>query len=234
MNQTRAIALLKANQNKVNIEKWKKSKNGATGLRSYGIGLTILRKLAKQIGRDHTLALKLFESDIYDARIIALLIDDPKKISREQAEKQVEQVGQGHLAHVFSSCDASLAKTSFVVELLLDWTKSKDTVRRRCGYGLLYEVSKSKRSDAPGDAFFLDRIGYIKRTFKGEDNLVLASMGGALLGIGKRNAVLNKAALKVAREIGPIQFDAGGKNCEPFDVARHLTSDYVKKKLGIK
>ena len=45
-------------------------------LKSFGIGLTVLRKLAKQIGRDHELALQLWESDIYDAKIISLLIDE--------------------------------------------------------------------------------------------------------------------------------------------------------------
>ena len=40
------------------------------------------------------------------------------------------------LAHVFASCDATLAKTSFVVELADKWVKNDDPVRRECGYGL--------------------------------------------------------------------------------------------------
>ena len=58
-------------------------------------------------------------------------------------------------------------------------------------------------------------------------------MGGALLGIGKRNIVLNAAALKVAKKIGPIPVLSGVSKCEPFDVVKHLTSDYIKQKLGI-
>ncbi len=144
MNSTQVIALLKANQNKHGIDKWK-HRGSATGkFKSYGIGLTVLRKLAKQIGRNHTLALQLWDSEIYDARIIALLIDDPKQITREQAESQVENLEQGYLAHVFSSCDASLAKT-----------------------------------------------------------------------------------------IGPIEIESDGSDCEPFDVVKHLTNDYIRKKLGV-
>jgi hypothetical protein len=59
------------------------------------------------------------------------------------------------------------------------------------------------------------------------------SMGGALVGIGKRNKKLNKAALKLARELGRIDFNEGIGNCDPFDPIKHLTSDYLKKKLGI-
>ena len=52
------------------------------------------------------------------------------------------------------------------------------------------------------------------------------------MGIGKRNKVLNAAALEVAVKIGPIDFDPDGR-CDPFDVAKHLTSDYLKKKLDL-
>lgn len=233
MNSTQITALLKANQNKNNIEKWKQRDTGPGKLKSFGIGLTVLRKLAKQIGRDHSLALKLWESDIYDVRIISLLIDDPKQITREQAEMQVENLNQGHLAHVFSSCGASLAKTSFVVALMVEWINSKDVMRRSCGYGLLYEVSKSKKKSAPNDAFFLERIEHIRRSFHGEHKFVQGSMGGALLGMGKRSATLNAAALKLAKSIGPIQIESNGSDCEPFNVVKHLTSDYIRKKLGV-
>ena len=48
------------------------------------------------------------------------------------------------------------------------------------------------------------------------------AMASALMGMGKRNARLNAAALKVARQIGPIEFDPTGK-CAPFDVAKNLS-----------
>ncbi len=57
------------------------------------------------------------------------------------------------------------------------------------------------------------------------------SMGAALMGIGKRNATLNKAALKVARAIGPIQFN--NDKSEPLDVVKHLTTDRLREKLGV-
>lgn len=233
MNRTQVIALLKANQNENNIKKRNQRGSGVVRLKSFGIGLTILRKLAKQIGRDRSLALKLWESDIYDARIISLLIDDPKQITREQVEMQVENLEQGHLAHVFSSCGTPLTKTSFVVALMVEWMNSKDVMRRRCGYGLLYEVSKSKKKSAPDDAFFLERIEYIRKSFHREHKVVQGSMGGALMGIGKRNTSLNVAALTLAKSIGPIQIESNGSDCEPFDVVKHLTSDYIRKKLGV-
>ena len=59
------------------------------------------------------------------------------------------------------------------------------------------------------------------------------AMAGALVGMGKRNKTLNKEALKVAKKMGPIDFNEGTGNCDPFDPVKHLTSDYLKKKLGL-
>lgn len=232
MEMAEVMKLLAANKNEEGIQQWAAKNANSDKLKSFGIGLTALRKLARQVGKDRALALELWESDVYDARIISLLIDDPKQITREQVEAQVEHLDQGQLEHVFSSCGAPLAKTPFVVELASDWVNSKDPRRRSCGYGLLYELSKSKKKSAPDEAFFLGHIDHINHTYDGETLSVQLSMGGALMGIGKRSIKLNAAALAVARKIGPIDFDTEGKY-EPFDVVKHLTSDYLKQKRRI-
>ncbi len=229
MTKTQVLALLKDNRNERGVAHWQKKPRS---LKSFGIGLTQLRKLAKQVGRDHKLAQQLWKSDIYDAKIIGLLIDDPKQVTREQAEQQVEGLHAGMLSHVFASCDATLAKTPFAFELACDWMDSKDSMRRRCGYALVYELSK-KNVDGMDDAWYVACIDRIRDTIHGEEMWVRESMNGALMGIGKRNKKLNKAAIRAAKAIGPVDIDYGDDNsCEPLDVLKHLTSDYLKQKLG--
>jgi len=230
MTKTQVIALLKENRNERGIAYWKKYW-AKSKLKSFGIGLTQLRKLARQIGRDHKLAQKLWKSDTYDARVIGLLIDDPKQLSREQAEEQVEELDGGMFPHIFASCDATLAKTPFAFDLARDWVESKDLMRRQCGYGLLYELSK-KNPKGMDDAYLLSRIDHIRHAIDDEDDIgVRGAMVGALMGIGKRNKKLNKAAVSAAKAIGPVDMYEDGR-CEPFDVLKHLTSDYLKKKLA--
>lgn len=234
MKKAEVLALLKENSNERGIENWKKSKTHPASLKSYGIGLTQLRKIAKTVGRDHKLAQQLFKSNIHDAKIVGLLIDDPKQLTRERAEEQVESLEGGYLTHVFSSCDATLPKCSFAVDLARDWMDSKDSTRRRCAWGLMYEFSKFKGKKAPDDDFFMKCIDRIQSSIHDDKDMwVRESMNGALLGIGKRNKKLNKAAIKAVKFIGPVDVDYGDDNsCEPLDVLKHLTSDYVKKKLG--
>ncbi len=44
---------------------------------AYGISIPSLRKIAKEIGRDHYLAQQLWDSGIHEARILASMIDEP-------------------------------------------------------------------------------------------------------------------------------------------------------------
>ena len=54
------------------------------------------------------------------------------------------------------------------------------------------------------------------------------------MSIGKRNKKLNRAAIRAAKDIGPVELGSGDDNsCEPLDVVKHLTSDHLKKKLVV-
>lgn len=231
MTKTQVIDLLKENRNERGMANWKKMTPDRIKLESFGIGLTQLRKMAKQIGRDPELARQLWDTDIYDAKVIGLLIDDPKHMTREQVEEQVENLQGGMLLHVFSTCGATLAKTPFAFELANDWMASRDTVRRDCGYALLYELSK-KNPKGMDDEYLLNRIAHIRKEIDNKERSVRPAMGAALMGIGKRNRELNQAAVSAAKAIGPIDYGTDN-NCEPLNVEKHLTSDYLKKKLGL-
>lgn len=230
MTLAQVIKLLHENQDQRGIAHWQKKPRK---LKSFGIGLTRLRKLAKQIGRDHQLAQQLWKSEYYEARVLGLLMDDPKQLSREQVEQQVEELQGGQFAHVFASCDATLAKAPMAFDVACDWMDSEDPVRRRCAYTLFYELSK-KNPKGMDDAFLLGRILHIQSAIRDEDMWVREGMATALLGIGKRNRTLNKAAVEAATAIGPLDIDYGDDNrCEPIDLLKHLKSDYLKKKLDL-
>lgn len=232
MTKAEVLEILKASRDPRGEANWKKMADKTGGLTSYGIGLTKLRAIAKKVGRDHELALKLWNERNHDAKVVALLIDDPKKLTREQMENQVDGAGAGMLSHVLSSCDATLPKSPIAFEIAVDWMKSKDPTRRSCGYGLVYELAKDKKDRRLTDEFFLGVVEKIGKTIAEEENWVRVAMGGALITIGKRNKKLNAAAIKAAKAIGPIHFSDGDKKCEPMDVLKHLTSEYLQSKLS--
>jgi 3-methyladenine DNA glycosylase AlkD len=230
MTETQVIALLDKNKNARGIEHWKRLTGGKKG-KSFGIGLTQLRKLAKQVGKDHELSQKLWKSDVYDAKVIGLLIDDPKRMTRAQVEKQVDGLSW-MLGHVFCSCDATITKTPFVRELMLEWIESKDDTRRRCGYLLLSELVKEGKDEAITDALLEKYVDRIAKAIRKEENLVKDAMNGAIYWIGQRSAKLNKKAVAAAKAYWPIEVDYGDNTCEPLDVLKHLTGERIQKALG--
>ena len=228
MTKTEVLNLLEENRDPRGEANWKAMGDRTGGLTSFGIGLTKLRAIAKQVGRDHDLALKLWNERNHDAKIIGLLIDDPKQLTRDQVEMQVDGALPGMLGHVLSSCDATLPKSPIAFDVAKSWMASKDPLRRSCGYGLVYELARDKKDKRLTDEFFLGCIETIRNTIAQEDNSVRVGMGGALISIGKRNKTLNAAAIKAAKAIGPIHFSDGDKKCEPMDVLKHLTSEYLR------
>jgi 3-methyladenine DNA glycosylase AlkD len=223
------MALLEKSRDGRGIAHWNKLDLGK--LVSFGIGLTKLRKLAKQVGRDHALALRLWKSKVFDAKVLGALIDEPARMTRAQAEAQVKDVAFWMLAYVY--CSGPLAKTAFARELAVDWMASKDAVRRRCGYLLLGQlVEDVKAKDGTWTDDFLEGcIERIAKSIRREENFVKDAMNNALFALGRRNVRLNKKSLAAARSIGKVEVDYGPNSCEALDVVKHLTSERVQKSL---
>ena len=114
------------------------------------------------------------------------------------------------LSHVLGSC-VRPSPSPHRVRVAKGWMASKDPVRRGCGYGLVY-AGQRQGGQRLTDEFFLGCVEKIGNTIAKEENGVRVGMGGALLGIGKRNKKLNAAAIKLAKAIGPIHFSDGTRS----------------------
>lgn len=226
MNRAEVLQLLQKNRNERGVANWEKSP-AIPGLGSFGIGLTQLKSLAKTVGKNHDLALELWQEPNYDARIIAVLIDEPKKVTREQVELQVQELLHWGFAHVF--CSVLLPKVSFSQPLAEEWMNSSDSLKRSCGFRLLYQIAKDDKK-LP-DEYFLPYIERIERELQTEENFVKDGMNSALLIIGQRSKPLYERSVAAARAIGKVTVDYGDNSCQAMDVLAHLTGDRIRSKF---
>jgi 3-methyladenine DNA glycosylase AlkD len=224
MNKSEVLDLLEKNKNQRGIDNWGKMK---IPLKSFGIGMTQLKKLAKQIGRNHELALELWETSVYESKLLATLIDEPKKVTEEQVDKQVKELEFWMMSYAY--CSNLLPKTSFVKEKAVAWATSDDKLLRRCGYALLYELSKDKKVE---DEYFEPYLEIIENSIQKEDNFVKDAMNMALFGLGKRSAKMNTKSLDIAKSIGKIVVDYGDNSCEAIDCVKHLSNEKLIQKLN--
>jgi 3-methyladenine DNA glycosylase AlkD len=190
-----------------------------------GVSVPEMRKLAKEIGKDHQLALELWKSGIPEARIVAGMIGDPEKLTEQQMEDWVEDFNSWDVCD--QVCMNLFEKSSLAMKKIHDWSKREEEFVKRTAYALIaclaWHDKKAK------DEVFIQLFPVIKDGATDERNFVKKAVNWALRNIGKRNPNLNKIAIKVAKEIQ--QMDSKYARWIASDAIRELESEGVKQRL---
>ena len=170
---------------------------GVNTARAYGISMVILRKMAREIGRDHDLAQELWASDIHEAQILASLIDDPAKVTVAQMESWVRCFDSWDICD--QCCQNLFAGTIFACQKAVEWSSNDREFIKRAGFVLMARlaVSDKKASDSQFERF----LPIIKREATDDRNFVKKAVNWALRQIGKRNERLRKEAIRLATRL---------------------------------
>lgn len=170
---------------------------GISSKNTLGISIPILRKMAKDVGKNHSLALQLWNSGIHEARILAGMIDDFNLVSEKQADLWIKDFDSWDVCD--QVCMNLFDKTPFAFSKAIEWSSRKREFEKRAGFALMacLAVHAKKASDKDFEKFF----PIIKREAIDERNFVKKAVNWALRQIGKRNLSLCKKAIAVAKEI---------------------------------
>jgi 3-methyladenine DNA glycosylase AlkD len=164
---------------------------------SFGVGVTVLRGVAKKLGRDHQLALKLWDTGVREARILASLTADPSAITRGEMERWVRDLDSWDVCD--GCCIDLFRKTPFAWDKALQWSARKPEFVKRAGFALMATLAVHDK--AAGNQKFLDLLPVIERESSDDRNFVKKAVNWALRQIGKRNPALRKAALRSAQRL---------------------------------
>ena len=168
--------------------------------KAFGVNVPVMRKLAKRIGRNHVLALKLWESGYHEARHVATMIADPKLTTKTLLNRWVKDFNSWDI--VDGSCSNLIRKTEYAYEMIPKWAKSNKEFVRRTAFSLIayLAVHDKKKSDEE----FLQFFPLIKEYSTDERNFVKKAVNWSLRQIGKRSSFLRDQAIKLAEEIKMI------------------------------
>ncbi|MCK4366238.1 MAG: DNA alkylation repair protein [Thermoplasmatales archaeon] len=190
-----------------------------------GVSVTTLRNYAKKIGTNHNLAVKLWESGIRDARMVAACIEDSKTVSEEQIDKWVNDFDSWDICDY--CCGHLIDKTPFAYKKAKEWSGRKEEFQKRAGFALMAWLAvHDKKTD---DSEFEEFLKIIKKESTDERNFVRKAVNWALRNIGKRDITMNKKAVEIAKEIQKI--DSKSARWIANDAIRELTSEKVKQRL---
>ncbi len=176
-----------------------------------GITVSTLRGLARSIGRDHALALALWETGIGDARLLASLIDDPKQVDEQQMDRWVAGFGSWDICD--GVCGNLFDRTPFATAKALEWSAREEEFVRRAGFVLMATLAVHAKR-LPDDQF-LEFLPIIETGATDERNYVRKAVNWALRQIGKRNERLRQPAIEVAARLA----------ASPSKAARWVGSD---------
>ncbi len=199
---------------------------GINSNNTLGINIPKLRSLAKQIGKDHKLAQKLWDSKMHEAKILASMIDDYKLVDGRQMDKWIKNFDSWDVCdetcmNLFVFADPAYKKC-FI------WSKRSKEFEKRAGFALMAIFAFKNKNLT--DRYFIKFLPVIKREAKDGRNFVRKAVNWSLRQIGKRNLKLNKTALKTVKEISKIK-NSKSAHWIAQDAIRELNSPAVLKRL---
>lgn len=190
-----------------------------------GLSMPFLRARAKAIGKDHALALELWSTTVYEARLLAAFIADPNRMTKRLMSTWAKDfdnwaICDGVCIHLFR-------KTSFAHEMAVKWSKQERAFLKRAGFVMMATLAVHDKG-AP-DKTFIPYLRMIARASDDDRNFVKKAVNWTLRQIGKRSAILNKAAIKTAEKIK--RMNSTSARWIAADALRELKSDAVQKRL---
>jgi 3-methyladenine DNA glycosylase AlkD len=183
-----------------------------------GISVAELRKVAREVGHDHALALELWQTGIPEAQIVAAIVAEPAELTEAQMEDWAVDLNSWDVCD--QVCMNLFEKTPLAWKKIHDWSKRDQEFVKRAAFALVACLAwHDKRAT---DEQFIALLPLLKRGATDERNYVKKAVNWALRNIGKRNQNLNKAAIQAAREIQ--QIDSRAARWIASDALRELES----------
>ena len=219
----RLLAQLRAHANPANVAGMARYGINAAG--TLGVPMPILRRLAKETGKNHTLAAELWSSAIHEGRILATLVDEPARVTARQMDAWARDFDSWDVCD--QACQNLFRYTPMAFETAARWARAKPEFVRRAGFSLMAGLTvKAKQAADEQFAAFLPLIAEAA----GDDrNMVKKAVNWALRQIGKRNRQLHRLALATAADIA--RQESRSAKWIAADALRELRSEAIIERI---
>jgi 3-methyladenine DNA glycosylase AlkD len=182
-----------------------------------GVKMGDIQKLGKQLGRDHALALELWDTGVYEARMLCAYIDDLDQVTLARMDAQARDFDNWAVCDTL--CFALWVRSPHALGKVRKWATSRQEFVKRAAFALLASLAL-RRKDLD-DAEFLKFLPLIEKAARDERNFVKKGVSWALRGIGRRKgAALKKAVTALAKKL------AASKEAAPRWIGKDALRDF--------
>ncbi|MEX0968911.1 MAG: DNA alkylation repair protein [Paracoccaceae bacterium] len=190
-----------------------RGQNANRGVHSthFGVKMGDIRKLAKPLKTNHALAKKLWETEIFEARLLAILIIDIKALGGDDLDKMVRGNSETPVADWLASY--VIKKHPEKEVLRLNWMKTAHPMAARAGWSLTAE----RIENTPEGLGLPEILDQIEAEMPNAPSEMQWTMNMALANIGIHHAALRPRALEIGESLGIFRDYPTPKGCtSPF------------------
>jgi len=168
-----------------------------TAPKVFGVSVSMIQQLAKRIGRSHELALALWDTGWYEARMLTAFVDEPERVTAAQMDRWARDFD--NWAIVDTLCFHLFDRTPHAWSKIEQWSTRREEFVKRAAFALLASVALHDKTAA--DASFVRSLRLIERASDDERNFVKKGVSWALRAVGRRNPALKTAAVEMAHRL---------------------------------
>ena len=199
---------------------------GIVAPKVFGVSMATMQSLSKRLGRDHDLALALWGTGWYEARILVSFVADPTRVTPDEMNRWARDFDNWAICDTM--CFHLFDRTPYAWRKVEQWSKRRDEFVKRAGFALLASLALHDKRAA--DERFLRLLPLIEKAAVDERNFVKKGVSWALRAIGHRNQALNAAAVDRAQRL--IDSSEGASRWVGRDVMRDLKRPVVQRRLS--
>lgn len=191
-----------------------------------GVSMSNIQVVAKRLGRSHELAAALWDTNVYEARMLTSFVDEPERVTAAQMDRWCREFDNWGICDTV--CFKLFDQTPHAWAKVAQWGDKRDEFVKRAAFALLASLAGHDKHAT--NEQFLECLPLIERAATDERNFVKKGVSWALRTLGRRNAVLNEAAVVVAKRLAASPEPAArwiGKGA-----LKELTNALVKRQLA--
>lgn len=178
--------------------------------------------LVKKLPKDPELAIALFDTEIYEARIICGKLFPPGQLTRQLADAWVATFDNWEICDTFSM--KIFARSSLAELLIRVWAVHEELWVKRAAYATIAGLcSADKKSD---NHFFLQFLPIIEQGALDNRHYVKMGVSWALRSIGKRNIDLKTKSIELGQKLAHA--DSASAQWVGRDVLKELNQPDVR------
>lgn len=229
MDASQALKWLKANGSK-RVADGMARYGIVTELTALGVSMGAMQSFAKRLKKEldaeacHELAAELWLSAVYEAHMLACLVDSPAHVTRKQMDDWARSFDNWAVCD--TACFHLFDKTPLAWSRVPAWCKAAGRRRefvKRAGFALM--ACLALHDKLTPDERFEPFLPLIERGAEDDRNFVRKGVSWALRSVGRRGPMLRRESIALARRLATAQAPA------PRWVGKDALRDLTKLKL---